>query len=175
MGVSLVEVLVSITVLGTASLLYGAAWSSHVTRQEAIREQQTATLLLLRQVEILRGQNPRAAGAPFTESDYLPDTLCPPFSYNDSGSDLDPPVAKEATLTDANSFVIPAGHPWLIDLGALAGQGYSLRVRAARIRDSPDPAVLKEDRLIKYGVQVDRTVDGSLRTLVVAEFLREVR
>jgi hypothetical protein len=174
-GLSLVECVVSIGILGTAAILYGSTYTAQVRHNEATREIENSTLLFLRQVERIRAQDPRAASAPFIEPDFAA-TRCPPFAYVDDGAgDLDPPVAHSTILTSANSLRIPDGHSWLVDPGPLTQQGYSLNVRAMRIRDSADPRILMEDRLIKYTIRIDRTFEGQTFNLVTGELIQEVR
>jgi len=168
-GLSLIEVMVSVVILGTAAMVYGSSFRAQVARNEAIQEIEQATILFLRQVDRIRRRNPKDASAPFNETNFA--IPCSPYLNSDTGpADLDPPVQPDAILISANSFLIPAGHSWMLPLSpALTQEGYSLNVRAMRIKFSV------EDRVIKYTIRVNNNRDGNNRNLLTADYLQEVR
>ena len=83
-GMSLVEALVAITVMGTCSIMYASAWSAHSGVNDAANEIETATVLYLRQVERLRMKS--LLDSPSTNGNQLPPIVeqayqagnCPP-------------------------------------------------------------------------------------------------
>lgn len=78
-GASLIEVVVAVSVMGAASVMYAAGWSLHTGQTEAAREIEIATELFLRQVENIKRQNPKDRNrSPFAEAAFQEGDACPP-------------------------------------------------------------------------------------------------
>lgn len=78
-GASLIEVVVAVSVMGAASVMYATGWSLHRGQTDAAREIEIATELYLRQVEQIKRQDPKNRNqSPFAETAFQEADACPP-------------------------------------------------------------------------------------------------
>lgn len=92
-GVSLVEVLIAVSIMGSAAVMYASGWNIHRAQNEAAREIELATDIYLRQVEQIKRHDPKdRADSPFNEPAFQLGKACPPDRpdrppafYNGSG------------------------------------------------------------------------------------------
>lgn len=200
-GFTLIEVCVSAIVLGVAAIAYAGFYKAQDAQRGAQEQLVVAMELATRQIEFLRTANETltaGAGAPPFTSNFPLRTV--PISYaNGGGGSLErafptQPVNEGVFLVAGNSFAFssnPNG-AWLTGLapgkpGAkastpielalpdeLAAKGYTVEVRAARVRNAPAtpaPQPNLESLLVKYQVEVSR---GGVPVLVVP-YLKQVR
>ena len=72
-GMSLVETLCAITVMGVAAIMYGSAWNANFGANDSARTIELATELYVREVALLRRLDPklnRASGGAFNEDAF---------------------------------------------------------------------------------------------------------
>lgn len=185
-GLSLVEALIAMVVLSTAAIMYSSVWKSQVGANESGRQLETATLLYLRQVELLRSLSIRTTGCggvPFSAPNFQFAVPCAPpdagggplgATYG-GGGDLEPAVMQNTLLTSGNSYGFPADDPRYIVCAPTAdpcttrarspelyGEGFRVRVRARRVYTrfpTPYDPNLEPNMmhlLVKYAIRVNR-------------------
>lgn len=79
-GVSLVEVMIAVSIMGTAAVMYASGWNLHRGQNEAARELELATEIYLRQVESIKRHRVKGLtppNVPFNEVAFF-DRACPP-------------------------------------------------------------------------------------------------
>lgn len=150
-GVSLIEALLAVTILGSAATMYGSAWSSTFGANDVARTLELATELYVRECAILRRANPRGvypAEVPFferafqTAGAYRGGCAPPNPGSNESGTtfyqspattvgggaDLsyNTPLDKLLDTPGTNCFEIPPGTPGWNPTLPVAADGTSL-------------------------------------------------
>lgn len=155
-GASLVEVVVAVSVMGAASVMYAAGWSMHRGQTEAAREIEIATELFLRQVENIKRQNPKDRNrSPFAEAAFQEGEACPPDFPNT------PPAAYvNSGRTFYRSLVRTASnqlHPALPYLGLLS-DGLNGRPAANAFVITPANDVPGDPWLIQLPPQIGNPV-----------------
>lgn len=150
-GVSLIEALLAVTILGSAATMYGSAWSSTFGANDAARTIELATELYVRECAILRRANPKGvypSEVPFFERAFqsagaYSGACAPPnpgsievgttFYQSPAtpvggGADLsyNTPLIKLLDTPGTNCFEIPPGTPGWNPTLPVAGDGTSL-------------------------------------------------
>lgn len=163
------EALIAMVILSTAAIMYSSMWQAQVGANDSARQLEAATILYLRQVELLRSLDIKrpleCGGVPFRQSTFQAAVPCAPpeagtgttgVTYGRTGTnELEPAVAHDTLLTSVNSFGFPIDDPrWIVCTPVsdaicsgrarapdLYGEGFRVRVRARRIRrrDLADP------------------------------------
>lgn len=162
-GLSLIEALIAMVILSTAAIIYSSMWQSQVGANDSARKLEAATILYLRQVELLRSLDIKrqgvCGGVPYIQQTFQLRPLCAPpeagagssgVTYGVAGTNqLEPAVAHDTLLISTNSYEFPRDDPrWIVCCPAvpadpcagrprspdLYGEGFRVRVRARRIQ-----------------------------------------
>lgn len=169
-GMSLVETLVAISVLGATAIMYGSAWSAQNATNDTPRAIELATEIYVRQVATLRRKSVKDADCPFREDAYqargvfYPEGGVPPrfLGATDPGTSYYSAVSPANQLSYNTSvkklldrpgancleIVSPVGapDPWIAPLAnpggvSMVDLGFSVRVFASRVQDVDPLAV----------------------------------
>jgi hypothetical protein len=186
-SLSLVEVMVSATVLGVAAVGYASMYNAQQAQGPPIEEWVVAMELVSRQIEYLRAADPTASSCPFA-SNFQASNLCVPVSY--TGEKL-PITGRGEPLTDSprNSFRFSANGPWVIGDNSsgktppelllpreLQAKKYQVEGRAARVRSiTPGTDGTSESFFENLLIHYQVTVSKAGRPLLVVPYLRQVQ
>jgi type II secretory pathway pseudopilin PulG len=190
-AMTLIEVVVSATVISIVAIGYAALYNAQDAQRVATEELVVAMEMASRQIEFLRIQDPRSSTAPFnvpaaTASMFL--NCCIPVPYN-SGRPLEEfgggIMPEGEYLRPGNSYGFAANSSWVVGSGPstpealvmpaeLVAKGYTVEVRAARVRSSlglpSNSAGRYEQLLIHYQV----TVKKNTRVILMLPYIRAV-
>jgi hypothetical protein len=204
------EVMVSATILGVVAMGYAAMYTAQLAQRDAVEEVTIAMEMASRQIEFLRSADPTLSeaspdGPPFTSHFQTTQPFpagCIPVPYGavggtalEAGRPAGYRIGEGEFLTAANSFRFPDGGRWVVGQSAgttppalflpaeLAAKGYSVVVRAARVRTffpgaGGSSEGVFENLLLHYQVEVYRGAPGAApgtgRLLLMVPYLKAV-